>query len=170
MASKYVAPHARKGEQARDSKNLKALAPTNFPSLGGAAAAPPPKNDWNGKRKFASLASEWKTADDDDKTRRQADKAFHERQSHAVVPRFCRIRPVDNEEHPEDDYEEDSRPPAPAPDDWTTVAKKERKPAKPAEDANYADQGNMWGGEGESMWGTDQPEEYKTYWDAKPIG
>jgi hypothetical protein len=169
MASKYVAPHARKGDSARDYNKTKVLEKieANFPPLG--AAAPPPNTDWNGKRKFASLAADWKAADDDEAQRRQANLTLRDRQTHAVVPRFCRIRPVMDEGMVEEEEDIPAQPQNP--DDWTTIARKERKLMKPGEEAAYdADNGKMWGDQDESMWNTEQAEDYKTYWDTKLPG
>jgi hypothetical protein len=141
MASKYVPPHIRnkpaqetsapgrvnRRRYQSESEPVKEPEPTldfsdkSFPQLGCSVTT---DAKWAGKKSFASLATEWKEADETAQVSLQADSY-----TEFKLPRFTNLRHYVEVEEERFSEEEDTKPgPAEGEDDgWEEVKAKTRK-------------------------------------------
>jgi len=140
----------------------------NFPTLGGNTGMAP-SSIWSSSRKFSELASEWKSADDQQKEEEDREKnreTDSKREDNFQLPRFQNMRRF---AEPEDEYYEDADEPEEKVEEaeeekWTVVDHHKYRKPKPEIDysAEYLENDDEDGGDG-TVWGA--PEEYETCWD-----
>lgn len=169
--SSYIPPHMRgqKKTQKKPQEN-KSLANTdeNFPSLG--ASHPVKKTGWDGPKSFASLATEWKEHEIEQKTEDDY-RRVHEVRTRAFV--VSRVHHQEFDPIHEDSYDDAPTPAPTQQDEWTTISRKvkvtrdkaaEERDKEMDEEMQRETSGNR---EDDSMWTSNQPKEYETYWDER---
>lgn len=178
--SSYIPPHMRnrtkerkaswkeQKEQEEDMK-LNTLKNTdeNFPSLGGSGSVK--KSSWGGSKSFASLASEWKEKETDQKAEDESRRQHEIRTRAVIVPytHHAQFEPIHDDIY--DDMDEHPSHPKNGEDEWTTISKKERPiRVKTIEDMDREIEEEMrQQQQQDSMWTANQPQEYETYWDER---
>lgn len=178
--SSYIPPHMRnrnkeskaswkeQKEQEEDAK-MKTLKNTdeNFPSLGGSGSVK--KSGWGGSKTFASLATEWKEHESEQKAEEERRRQHEIRIRTVVVPYTHRAHFDSIAEEAYDDMEEAPIRPVNEEDEWTTISKK----AKPIREKTIEDldreleEEQRQHDQQDSMWTANQPQEYETYWDER---
>lgn len=176
--SSYIPPHMRNRNKERkaswkeqkereEEEKMKSLKNTdeNFPSLGGSGSVK--KTSWGGSKSFASLATEWKEHETqkkiDDERRR-----LHEIRTRTIVIPHSHTNITDESYDEKDDTYETTESLVPENDEWTTISKKLRPiHEKTVEELDQELEENTREHENDSMWGSNQPQEYETYWDER---
>ena len=179
--SSYIPPHMRnrnkerktswkeQKEQEEDAK-MKKLSNTdeNFPSLGGSGSVK--KSGWGGSKTFATLATEWKKHENEQKAEEERQRLYEIRTRTVIVPYSHRseFNPIHEETY--DDVDESSSHPEKEEDEWTMISKKV-KPIREKTieelDQELEDERRQRSDESDTMWGSNQPQEYETYWDER---
>lgn len=151
-----IAEEKRK-EQERGLENTE----ENFPSLVSRKHVAP---TWNG-RKFAELASEWKSIDEEEKTVKPEVKEQIVSGSEFMLPKFNNIHRF---HEPEDDirhYEEESTDK----DGWVQVERKVYVPKNKKTVLDYTEEDfdDETKDNDDTVWGADDREEHETCWDER---
>lgn len=181
--SSYIPPHMRNRNKERkaswkeqkeqeEAAKMKTLKNTdeNFPSLGSSSSAV--KSSWGGSKSFAALATEWKEHETEQKAEEERRRLHEIRTRTVVIPHnhYSSFNHV-NEDNYADDVPLNQNMEN---DEWTTISKKvkplrektiEELDREMEEEAMRNSGVNTDGSD--SMWTSNQPQEYETYWDER---